>query len=388
MSTVTAGQMKSTLLSVDQVFNQLAKTEPLSTTLVSKESKISFVLDPSWHTDLEAVGDTEVVGAVMRINGVESQMTKEAALQAGSNFGLSAAYMKKVPAHYIEGLLNYHYSGGIADESYNALSVGDNIAAFTRPNMQPFSNIHLLESTIEGIKKTYGSNTEVLVDYKFQNSLRATDIRLIIPEAERIITGGGMGDVPTGESDRWSAGIHLSNSLIGKRQTEVDAYLFRWWCTNGATTTLDTLGSWNRRTDGQDEISVYDWARDSVDEILGGLEFRFDQVQALTALSVAGNTGDVLREIFETYKVPVSQREQISTTMLESENLTMYSVMNAITQEANAEGVKGSNADRLMRIGGALPTTTFDTLKAKVWNQGHAADSTSKNPYEISLIGA
>lgn len=386
MSTVTAGQMKSTLLSVDQVFQQLAKTEPLSNTLISKESKVAFVLDPSWHTDLEAAGDTETVGAIMRINGVESQMTKEAALQSGANFGLSAAYMKKVPAHLIEGLLNYHYAGGIGENAFNALSVGDNIAAFTRPNTQPFSNIQLLEKTIEGIQETYGSNTEVLADYKFQNSLRATDIRLIIPEAERIIKGGGMSDVPTGESDRWSAGIHLSNSLIGKRQTEVDAYLFRWWCTNGATTTLDAVGTWNRRTDGQDESSVYDWARDSVNEILGGLEFRFDQVQALTSLSVAGNTGDVLREIFESYNVPVSQREQVTNTMLGSENLTMYSIMNAITQVANGDDVKGSNADRLMRIGGALPTKTFDTMKAKIWNQGHTADTTSVNPYQMSLI--
>jgi len=158
--------------------------------------------------------------------------------------------------------------------------------------------------------------------------------------------------------------------------------MFRWWCTNGATTMLDSVGTWGRRSDGQGD-DVYDWARDSVEEILGGLEYRFDQVQALSQLNVAGNTADVLREIFSQYEVPVSQRDSIMARLLESENLTMYSIMNAITQTANEEGLDDRRADRLMRIGGAIPTETFDTLKAKVWREGHTAEPESPNPYEI-----
>lgn len=388
MATVTLDQMKDKLLSVEQVTQELQKTEPLSTDYLSSESKVKFRLDPDWAHGLDALKGTDPVGVAMTINGVERQMTKEAALQAGANFGLPAPYMsKKVPAHYIEGLLNYHYSGGMGDTEYNILAVGDTISAFTRPTLVPFSNLNLLEKTVEGIQQRHGADTPIYADYKFHNSLFQTDVRLVIPAQERIMQDTNMSDVPTGGEDVWMAGVHLSNSLVGKKQTSLEAYMFRWWCTNGATTFLEGVGNWSRRSNGQND-DIYEWARESVDEILGGLEYRFDQVQALAHLNVAGNTADVLREIFAQYEVPVSQRDSIMARLLESETLTMYSIMNAITQVANEADMEDRRRDRLMRIGGALPTETFDTLKARVWREGHAADEAARNPYEIQVIGA
>lgn len=384
MATVTLDEMKSKLLTLDQVHQMLQKTEPLSTDTISSESKIKFKLTPDWAMGIDALASTEAVGMTMLVNGKEKQLTKEAALQAGANFGLPAAYVKKVPASYIEGLLNYHYSGGIGDNEYKLLSVGDNVAAFTRPTLVPFSNLQLLEHAVEGIRDRNGSDTPIFADYKISNSLQQTDVRLIVPAQERIMQDTHMNDVPDGSQDVWMAGLHLSNSLIGKKQTTLEAYLFRWWCTNGATTFLEDVGTWSRRADGQEE-DVYLWARNSVDEILGGLESRFDQVQALAQLNVSGNTAEVLREIFSQYEVPVSQRDSIMARMLESETLTMYSIMNAITQTANEEGMEPRRADRLMRIGGAIPTETFDTLKAKIWREGHLADETAPNPYAITV---
>lgn len=382
MSTVTVEQMEDKLLSIEQVRTKLSSTEPLSTVHISTDSKILFKLDPGWETTLDTTDGTAPVDAIMRINGVDHRLTKDAALQAAGQFGLSSSYVKKTPGVLIEGLLNYHYSGGFGDSEYNVLSVGENIAAFTRPTLIPFSNITLLDSAMEGIQNRYGSDTQVFADYKFNHSLLQTDIRLIVPEETRTITKSHMNDVPGGSEDIWSAGLHLSNSLIGKRQTTLEAYLFRWWCTNGCTTTFADVGTWSRRVDGQQE-DVYAWARDSVDDVLGGLEGRFDQIQALTTLNVAGNTADIVREIFSTYDVPVSQRQRITDTLLGSETLTMYSIMNAITEVANDPELDPRRADKLMRIGGDIPTALFDTLKAKVWREGHIAKPTSVNPYEI-----
>lgn len=388
MTTVTLNQMKDKLLTVEQVTQQLQKTEPLTTDYISGESKVKFKLQPDWAQGIDSMAGTDPVGVAMTINGVERQMTKEAVLQAAANFGLTAPYItKKVPAHLTEGLLNYHYSGGMGDTEYNILSVGDNIAAFTRPTLVPFSNLQLLEKTIEGIEQRHGKGTPIYADYKMNNSLMQTDVRLIVPAQERVMQDTGMTDVPKGQSDVWMAGLHLSNSLVGKKQTTLEAYLFRWWCTNGATTYLDGIGNWSRRVNGQQD-DVYEWARETVDEVLGGLEFRFDQVQALTHLNVAGNTSDILREIFSQYEVPVSQRDAIMARMLETETLTMYAIMQAITQVANDADMEARRADRLMRIGGAIPTETFDTLKARVWREGHQADEQQPNPYEIQVIAA
>lgn len=384
MATVTVEDMKSRLLTMDQVRERLSITEPLSTDIVTADSKVKFQFDAAWEQELDALDNTDLVGGSMTIAGTESRLTKEAVYQAAAIAHVPVSLVKSTPAHLIEGLLNYHFNAGIKNEQ-KVLIVKDNIAAFTRPTVVPFSNLALLDHALDGIRHRYGADVEVLGDYKIHNSLSQTDVRLIVPEHERTINDSGLGDIPTGEGDRWSAGIHLVNSFTGKKQTALEAYLFRWWCTNGATTRLDEAGTWSRRANiGAAEQEVYEWARASVDDVLGGLEHRFDEIQALTMLNVTGaSTADVLREIFATYEVPVSQRDTIRDTLLGSERLTMYTIMNAITQAANDPDLDGRRADRLMRIGGEIPTAVFDTLKARVWREGHSAEAQAVNPYEI-----
>src|SRR5512139_764885 len=110
--------------------------------------------------------------------------------------------------------------------------------------------------------------------------------------------------------------------------TSVEGYLFRWWCTNGAIDELSTSGSWSRRSGGQGE-DVYGWARESVDEVLGGLEHTLDKVQALADIPLVGEVGDVLREIFQEYRVPGALRQSVIEYMANTPNLTMYEVMQA-----------------------------------------------------------
>lgn len=384
MATVTVDDMRSKLISIEQVQTELSKTEPITSDNINSETKILFKFDPEWTDSLDAIPGTAGVDAIMRINGSDHQMTKEAALQAAANFGITGALVKRLPSDLLEKNLNYFYSTGFGvngAKDYNVLSVQDRVSAFTRSTVVPFSNLALLENAIAGIRSNYGKDAEILADYKFSNSLMQTDIRLIIPESSRDIKDSHMNDVLDG-NDRWSAGLHLSNSLIGKTQTSLEAYLFRWWCTNGCTTQLADAGVWSRRSDGQQE-DVYEWARNAVDDVLGGLEGRFDQIQALTGLNVAGNTNDIVSEIFSRYNVPTSQRTAITENLLESETLTMYSIMNAITQVANDSTLSPARADKLMRIGGDIPTSVFDTIKAKVWQEGHLADPEQNNPYII-----
>lgn len=387
MANVTVEQMKGKLLTLDQITKVLEKTEPIARDHISSDSKVKFKLDADWAEGVDALGPHEAVGATMSINGKERELTREGMIQAAGKFGLIPSYIKKVPAHLIEGLLNYHYAGGMGDNEFSVLSVDDKVSAFTRPTVVPFSNLRLLESAVEGIRARRGENVEIFADYKAGNSLVRTDVRLIIPGDERIMRGTDMPDVPTGGEDVWLSGVHLSNSLVGKTQTSLEAYMFRWWCTNGATTTLENVGSWNRKVQGQQE-DVYAWAREQVDEILGGLEFRFDQVQALNTLDVTGNLADILAEIFKVHSVPVSQRDEIQAILEQAEHLTMYVIMNAITQVANSHDLEDARRDRLMRIGGAIPTETFDTLKAKVWREGRTAKPESRNPYEIRVLAS
>lgn len=382
---VTINDMRDKLLTLDEVQERISATEPLTQKLIHQGNKIAFAFDPTWAIGLENKEGTDPVEAVIRIDGQDHQMTKDAVLQAGSAFGLPGKYAAKIPNNLLEAQLNYWFSAGIGDREFNMLSTGENhhVAAFTRPTINPFSNQILVTEVINGIKERYG-NSEVLADYKFVHSLVRTDIRFIVPEASRIISGGGLSDVPVNENDLWAGGVHLSNSLIGKSQTSLETYLFRWWCTNGATSVMEGVGTWSRRGEHETQ-DVYEWATNAVDEVLGGLETQFDRVQALTSLNAAGNVQDVVQEIFERYSVPVSQRQGVLDTLVEAENLSMYTIMNAITQTANEEGLSADRVDKILRITGALPNTTFSLIKAKVYREGQEAGPEAPNPYELHV---
>jgi hypothetical protein len=390
---VAFDQVKDKLLTLEQVQARLSETEPLSQKQVSGGNKVTFAFDPTWAIGLDQKQGTESVDAVIRIDGTDHQLTKDAALQAGAAFGLPGKHAENLPSHLLEAELNHWFGPGFGEKEFNMLSTGrdQTVAAFTRPTINPFSNTLLVSEVVQGIVERYGTE-DVYVDYKFNHSLTRTDVRFIIPEATRLIRDGGLGDVPAGADDVWSGGIHLSNSLIGKSQTKLETYLFRYWCTNGATTLLtnehgQALGTWSRRGD-HDDTDVYEWAASAVDEVLGGLEAQFDQVQALTQLNVAGNVGDIVAEIFDTYNVPVSQRKAVNQVLIEAENLTMYTIMNAITQTANEDGLSADRVDKILRIGGAIPGATFNTLKSQVWREGHLADPDAQNPYEIRTINS
>lgn len=368
------------LLTLDAVREKLSSTEPLTSSMLTSDDKVLFTYDPEWALTLDQKQGTDLVDAAIRINGQDHQMTKDAALSISSAFGLQSTYVKKVPAHLLEPQMNYWLSAGLGDRAFKVLNVGNdqNVAAFTKPTINPFSNQLLLNSIVNGIEDRYGEGT-LYADYKFQHSLVQTDIRLIVPEFTRTIVDTAV------EGDLWSAGVHLSNSLTGENPLTVEGYLFRYWCTNGATTLNSDIGKWSRRINGQSE-DVYDWVRASVDEIFEGMGNQFDAVQSLTQLNITGNVVEILTQIFDDYKVPVSQRQEIIDNLLDSENMTMYEVMQAITAAANGADVRATHADRLMRIGGAIPSEHFDPLKAKIWREGHLADPTQANPYELQVI--
>jgi hypothetical protein len=279
-------------------------------------------------------------------------LTKDAILEATSFCGIPKTYAARCPAELIEPQLDYWFRGALQGRTgprqFQLLSVNGLGAAITKSTVRPFSNLRLLDETLNGIEAAYGSG-DVLVDNKFTHTLKRTHMRLIISAHQRLMANTGTSD------DAWSIGVQIRNSLVGDEQTSIDGYLFRWACTNGQIDTRSSSGTWSRRGGGN-EAEVYEWARGAVDEILGGMEPALDAVQALTEVPVAGHANEVLRDIFTTYKVSLPERARIIEGMVDAGGqLTMYSVMNAITQVANDPEINPTQVESLMRMGGDLP---------------------------------
>lgn len=368
--TITVESMRDKLLDLDQLRERLARTEPIRAEYFAVGDAIRFEADPTWNHGVKAKNADEPVPVYATLGigtfARKLQLTKQTLEDLTATIqGLGRSYATDCPAELLVPHLNYWYREGLfgkkgaASRDFQFIVDENRVAlAFAKASMSPFSNLTLLDTAVESIRDHYGHDIEVLADYKLSHSLRSTALRLIIPNANQLLEDTGTPD------DLWSLGVQVKNSLTGSSQTSFDGYLFRWVCTNGQIDTRASSGSYTRRKDAtRDE--VYAWARQSVDDVLGGLEGALDHVHTLTQGGIEGSLSDTLRDIFEHYRIPIPHRPRI-IRYLESYDgeITMYVIMNAITQLANDPSLEASTVDSLLRVGGDLPYSSGDRCGA------------------------
>ncbi len=82
----------------------------------------------------------------------------------------------------------------------------------------------------------------------------------------------------------------------------------------------------------------------------------------------------------------MTQRSLITEAMIGVEERTMYSLMNAIIETANEAGLDPDRVDRMMRIGGYVPSATFDNVKARIFAEGQEAGPEAPNKYAFGVL--
>lgn len=345
--TITSEDMK--LLEISELIEKLKGTEPLGQVPFGADTETMFNLPGGWNHELKDAAGTDLTEATVSVNGEFYQLTKDAALQATTEIGLTRAYALRTPGNLVQSHLNYWM--GDQTKHLKLLTKENVVQAITKASVIPISNLALLDETLKGIYDEYGEDTLVQADYKLNHDLRRTNYRLIVPEQSRTIKSAR-----SDESDTWSLGIDVQNSLTADVATTLTGYLFAWWCTNGATSTHATSGNYSRKGSPTEEQAL-DWARASVDGILGGLEHELDNVAALTEIDLEGELEKAAFDLFERYKVPGPARAGILAELIETDDVSMYGMMAAITQAANDGGMSPDVVRRLLAIGGDLPST-------------------------------
>lgn len=346
---IVAEDMK--LLSVETLAQELGSTEPLTGVEFHPDGEmpVQFTLPSGWNSGLKEEPGTYQTLATVSLGGTEYSLTKDAILQATSLIGLQRDYVMRTPGALVAEHLNYWMSH-VPNKSYRLLHRQDQGLAFTKGSVTPISNLGLLEKAVDGLRNQYGSDTEILVDYKRHHDLRRTNFRLVVPEKRRSMKSHRSQD------DEWSLGLDVQNSLTAEAPTTVRGYLFAWWCTNGATSTHATSGAYSRKGSPSPEEAL-EWAGNAVDDILGGLEHELDSVEDLIDIPIEGEVNATLHDIFSRYKVPAAAREDIISELVETDDLSMYGVLAAITQAANHADLSAPLVARLLEVGGDLPGT-------------------------------
>jgi hypothetical protein len=344
--------MRSRLLTIDAAKEVLAPTEGLQQYEFETDGRhrVHFEFPDGWNSDLDSKDDFAPTNATVRVHDTEIPLTKHGALDAASTVGISKSYAADTPGSLVTPHLNFHYNNGARGQKSLKLLAGNNGGlAFTRGTIQPFSNSALLDAVSEGIVEKYGDQ-ELMVDYKLNNTLDRSNLRVIVPQHTRNI---GSARAAHAGNDPWSVGIEITNSLTGAGSLELLGNLFAWWCTNGCTMEHSSSGRYRRSVTRSPE-DAYDWARHAVDDVFNDLEHEFDTIEALTQIPLEGELNETVTQVFDKFKVPEDARDTIMTNLVESDDLSAYGLLNAITASANNPALSGTNVTSILRAGGAF----------------------------------
>ena len=353
MQTNVIEDMRSRMLSVDETRKRIEYTEGLNQYEFDTDgsSKLGFKFEDGWNDGIEDKEDFQSVDAAFSIGDTEIPLTKNGALELASTVGLPKATAKETPANLLNPYLNYFYNnGGRGKAHLKMLASNSGGLGLTRASVQPFSNFELLNAVTQGIKDRAGvDESELMVDYKLNHGLADTNIRIILPSTREIksVRGEKLG------GDPWSLGIELNNSLQGLSSLELKGYLFALVCTNGMTVNHATSGRYRRKPSLTPE-DAYVWAKHAVDDVFTDLGPALDDVESLTQIPLEGELTDTLGRMFERFQIPAALREPIIGNLAESDDLSAYGLLQAITYAANDEELSPGAVNTLLEAGGEV----------------------------------
>src|SRR4051812_46341183 len=146
MLSITIEDVKDKLLTLDDVRESLAHTEPLAVHEFEVGEGVAFRLGEDFNHGLKALQPNNEVNGFISIGGRELQLTQSGLYDALKEIKLPKGFLYKAPSHIVEDILNHFYRGGLEKGEFKVLGVrGDKAAAIARGAVQPYSNIRLLE---------------------------------------------------------------------------------------------------------------------------------------------------------------------------------------------------------------------------------------------------
>lgn len=364
MSNYGATQLEAAnkLIKYDTMMEELSQWDGLTKRIVDTDgtTPINFTFDDDFNDDYDNKESTDVLGSVS-IDGTDYSMTKSAFSRSLQMIGLRDTYGKKTPGRLMSDNLNYHFSHNGAKADMITLLHNDGVVLDMVPdNRTVFSTYAVADTIATAAAQHYNINpSELYFDYKAQNTLDRSALRLIVPDVVQTITSRRGGNQV---EDLWSIGINIGNSMTGEVSTplSVSGYLFAWWCTNGSTTTHARSEKYSKRQIGANWDDVREWLEDSTLGVLDTLPAEISRVAELTNIDLSGEIGASSRDIMQSFNVPASLMQPVTDYLVESDDLSAYGFMNAVTQAANAADLEDVQRTKLMDAGGSLTHALLD----------------------------
>lgn len=335
------------LLTVEQARARLAATEPFTfMTFLTAEPGTAVAYGEDW-----AAGELTAPAPVWLTlpDGSVCQLTRMAARHLGSTARVPQKLQEWLPPANLQSDVTWALSEGLCKKSGDGFELklvlagtGRNASgtedvplavAQTRATVEPFSNVELLDSVMTAIRGTLGDAVadSALVHFNFFHDLEHTSFRVVLPAAQRVISGTDT------EDDAWGYGIEVTNSLIGLKQTTVSGYLFRFATLAGLVDWERSANCFNRR--GSTPQACYAWAGEMAEVVLHGMDDAFAGLQSLPGHVVDGEYGSVMDQFFRLAPVSKELQLRIVTDLEESpvDEVTMYELAAVAAEAANLD---------------------------------------------------
>jgi len=302
MSTLT--ELKGVMTRAE-VLNIVAESEASTALDLQLDGTVNFIID--------AEGKTTI-----RHSKGKNTLTSAALGNLLTHIGFPKPYLKKIPVDQVDSLviphLQYWYQTALAGNKLRLLTIGDNaISAIPMANFKHIKISEIMDATegvlgksIAGYHKVCGEPTA----FKFS---------VLTPEQVSI----GPKD------DLYNAGIRIEHSVTGVTATRVSPYVFRQFCSNGATTEHQ-LGSWKRRDDKED-LSA--WLQSTIIESRKLFNQEVINLKGLAGHKIDSNTSEILDSVLNQSHVPTDLATEVRNTMIDegAENLLdLYNIFTSI----------------------------------------------------------
>jgi hypothetical protein len=113
-----------------------------------------------------------------------------------------------------------------------------------------------------------------------------------------------------------------------------------------------SAGGFARR--GAPKGGVYEWAAESVTDVIKGLDEFAEGLQPMAKLGLGGPVSVVLEDLFTQYKIPKAQKTRITETLANEAPETIYELVVVISKAANLTGLKFTDVENVLETAGHL----------------------------------
>ena len=279
------------------------------------ESESTNPLEVELGKDVNFTINEEGVATIQHKKG-ETTLAPVALGSLLTHIGFPKPYLNKIPKEQVNRIvmpnLQYWYRDALAGETLRLLTIDNNaIAAIPKAN---FKHIKVSE-VVDAAQAVLGNS--IAGYHKVWGTPESFQFSILTPE-----------QVEIGEKDIYNAGIRIEHSVGGQMATRVSPYVFRQWCSNGATTE-HKLGSWRRRN-GKEDIST--WLQRTIIDSRKLFTQEISNLRGLQSHKIDDNTSQILDSVLNQSHVPAAIAKEVRNEVIDSGASNLLDLYNCLTK--------------------------------------------------------